>query len=322
MTHQQKIIGGFFSLELPMRTEYHSQALRLNSARYALEYVLRVRHYKKIYLPAYICDSVLQPIKRLNIDYAFYSIDEHFAPLFDRVPEDDACFLYINYFGINSNSVRNVCHNLRHVIIDNTQAFFDQPKSGVDTLYSPRKFFGVPDGGYLYTDAEEQLELERDPSYYRCDALLKQIDLGSVSAEPLFEQNETYLDTCGMHAMARTTQRLLMSVDYEQVRAIRNENFRFLQQQIGTYNLLRADFNNVNGPMCYPFLIERGEELKAQLLQHHIYANDYWQEVSSRVSTASFDYQLAKNLVALPIDQRYKEADMRFIVETVRSFLD
>jgi hypothetical protein len=320
MNDQQKIIGGFFSLELPMRNEYHSQALRLNSARYALEYVLRVRHYKKIYLPAYICDSVLQPIKRLTIDYAFYLIDEHFAPIIDHLPENDACFLYVNYFGMNSGNVRNVCHNLRHVIIDNTQAFFDQPVTQTDTLYSPRKFFGVPDGGYLYTDADARLELEQDPSYYRCDALLKQIDLGSVSAEPLFEQNEAYLNTCGMHVMSRTTQRLLMSVDYAQVRAIRNENFRFLHQQLGTYNQLNADFCEINGPMCYPLLIERGEQLKDFLLQHHVYANDYWQEVSSRVPYSSFDYQLAKNLVGLPIDQRYNKEDMRFIAQTVRSF--
>ncbi|WP_245734257.1 hypothetical protein [Sporolactobacillus nakayamae] len=321
MTEGQKVIGGFFSLELPMRTEYHSQALRLNSARYTLEYLLRARNYKKIYLPAYICDSVLQPVKRLAIDYSFYRINEHFAPIFERVPEDDACFLYVNYFGMNSDNVRNICHNLRHVIIDNTQAFFDRPQSGVDTLYSPRKFFGVPDGGYLYTDAEERLELERDPSYYRCDALLKQIDLDNTSAEPLFEQNEAYLDTCGMHVMSGVTQRLLMSIDYEQVRAIRNENFRFLHQHIGTYNQLRADFGSVNGPMCYPFLIEHGEHLKDLLLEHHIYANDYWQEVPSRAPLSSFDYRLAENLVALPIDQRYNEADMRYIAQTVRSFL-
>lgn len=321
MTDQQKIIGGFFSLELPMRSEYHSQALRLNSARYALEYILRVRHYKKIYLPAYICDSVLQPIKRLNIDYTFYSIDEHFSPIFDQMPEDNACFLYVNHFGMNNKNVQNVCRNLANVIIDNTQAFFERPQLRVDTLYSPRKFFGVPDGGYLYTNAEERLELDQDPSYYRYDALLKQIDLGSVSAEPLFEQNEAYLDTCGMHAMSRTTQRLLMSVDYEQVRTIRNENFRFLHQQIGTYNLLRADFTNVNGPMCYPFLIEHGEKLKDCLLERHIYANDYWQEVLSRVPPARFDYKLAKNLIALPIDQRYTETDMRFIAQIVGSFL-
>ncbi|MCO7125015.1 hypothetical protein NIE88_04405 [Sporolactobacillus shoreicorticis] len=321
MTEQKKIIGGFFSLELPVRTEYHSQALRLNSARYALEYVLRIRNYKKIYLPAYICDSVLQPMKRLNVAFAFYTIDEHLAPIFNSIPEDDACLLYVNYFGINSSNVQNICHNLKHVIIDNTQAFFEQPLTGIDTVYSPRKFFGVPDGGYLYTDSKAQLDLEQNPSYYLCDALLKQIDLGSVSAEPLFEQNEAYLDTCGMHAMACATQRLLTSIDYEQARTIRNDNFHFLHQQLGRYNQLDTHFGNVNGPICYPFLIERGEQLKNHLLRHHIYADDFWEDALSRVPSASFEYRLAKDLVALPIDQRYTQTDMNYIVQTIRGFL-
>ncbi|MCO7176444.1 hypothetical protein ACFP7A_11345 [Sporolactobacillus kofuensis] len=321
MTEKQKIIGGFFSLELPKHTEYHEQALRLNSARYCLEYVLRARNYKKIYLPTYICDSVLQPIKRLNIDYEFYSINDHFAPVLDQTLENDACFYYVNYFGLNSSNIREFCQKMKHVIVDNTQAFFARPLAHVDTLYSARKFFGVPDGGYLYTDAEDRIGLERDPSYYRFDALLKQIDLGSVPAEPLFEQNEAYLDTCGMHAMSRTTQRLLMSIDYEHVRAIRNENFLYLHRQIGQYNQLIADFSNVNGPMCYPFLIDRGEQLKDLLLKHRIYTDDFWEEVTSRVSESSFEYRLAKHLIPLPIDQRYNEVDMRAIVRIVRSFL-
>jgi hypothetical protein len=191
----------------------------------------------------------------------------------------------------------------------------------VDTLYSPRKFFGVPDGGYLYSDAEEQIGLERDPSYYRFDALLKQIDLGGVPAEPLFEQNEAYLDTCGMQAMSRTTQRVLMSIDYEQVRATRNANFHFLHKQIGSDNQLSVDFSDVNGLMCYPFLIDRGEQLKDLLLKYRIYTDDFWEEVMSRVPTSSFEYHLAKNLIPLPIDQRYDETDMHAIVRIVKSFL-
>lgn len=321
MTERQEIIGGFFSLELPKRTEYHRGAIHLNSARYCLEYVLRARNYKKIYLPAYICDSVLQPIKRLNIDYVFYSIDEHFAPVFDPVLENDACFYYVNYFGLNMGNVRELCHNIKHVIIDNTQAFFDRPLAHVDTLYSARKFFGVPDGGYLFSNTEKRIDLDRDPSYYRFDALLKQIDLGSVPAEPLFEQNEAYLDTCGMQAMSRTTQQLLMSIDYEQVRSTRNANFHFLHMQIEAYNQLRMDFSDANGPMYYPFLIDRGEQLKDLLLKHRIYTDDFWEEVISRVSSSSFEYRLAKHLIPLPIDQRYNEADMRTIVRIVRNFL-
>ena len=48
-------IGGYFELELRKGKHYHENALRLNSARNAFEYILRVRNYKKIYIPYYTC---------------------------------------------------------------------------------------------------------------------------------------------------------------------------------------------------------------------------------------------------------------------------
>lgn len=38
-------IGGYFELELPRFTEYHSEAIALNSGRFCLEYILRCRKY-------------------------------------------------------------------------------------------------------------------------------------------------------------------------------------------------------------------------------------------------------------------------------------
>lgn len=42
-----KEIGGFFELELPQKEEYHSKAIRLNTGRNCLEYILKSNNYKK-----------------------------------------------------------------------------------------------------------------------------------------------------------------------------------------------------------------------------------------------------------------------------------
>lgn len=44
-------IGGYFELELPHFPEIHSEAIALNSGRFCLEYILRCRNYKKVYVP-------------------------------------------------------------------------------------------------------------------------------------------------------------------------------------------------------------------------------------------------------------------------------
>ena len=93
-------IGGYFSLELNEGRERHPHALRLNAGRYALEYILKARMYRKVYLPYYICDSVLQPIKRQGVEYEFYHINEQLEPATELHLKDDEAVLYVNYFGL------------------------------------------------------------------------------------------------------------------------------------------------------------------------------------------------------------------------------
>lgn len=63
-------------------------------------------------------------------------------------------------------------HNLgNNVIVDNAQAYFQDPLPGIDTLYTCRKFFGVPDGAILYTDKFIKIK-QKDESYKRMNFLL------------------------------------------------------------------------------------------------------------------------------------------------------
>ena len=82
-------IGGYFSLEINEGQELHGQALRLNAGRYALEYILKARKYRKVFIPYYICESILQPIKRLGLEYEFYHINEQLEPATELQPKAD-----------------------------------------------------------------------------------------------------------------------------------------------------------------------------------------------------------------------------------------
>ncbi len=70
-----RTIGDAFSLELNDGLERHRNAIKLNAGRYALEYILKVRKYNKVYIPYYICDSILQPFENQNVKYEFYHIN-------------------------------------------------------------------------------------------------------------------------------------------------------------------------------------------------------------------------------------------------------
>ena len=74
-------IGGYFEFELRhYGTLFHDNAAALNSGRNAFAYILKNLAVKKIYLPLYICPVMVLPLQRLQIDYAFYSINEELEP--------------------------------------------------------------------------------------------------------------------------------------------------------------------------------------------------------------------------------------------------
>src|SRR5690554_910719 len=139
-------IGGYFELELLLTEEYHKNAIRLNTGRNAFEFILRARNYKKVYLPFYTCDVILEPITKLDLKYEFYRIDLNFYPYFDfnKLGEDEV-FVYNNYFDLCDKQTKEIVSLCKNLIVDNSQAFYTKPIKGVDTFYSPRKFFGLPD---------------------------------------------------------------------------------------------------------------------------------------------------------------------------------
>lgn len=318
----EKEIGGYFELELDHgRQEYHSGAIKLNSGRYCLQYILRTKKYKKIYLPAYICDSVLQPIKNENVSYEFYPINQSLEPIFNKKINDDECFLYVNYFGINSRNVKKSVTKFRNVIVDNSQAFFALPVYNIDTFYSARKFFGVPDGAYLYVNPNIDIPLKRETSLDRMNFLLKRIENTAQEGYLLFQKNESYFNSCGLQRMSKLTERLLSNFEYEKCRKIRNRNFLFLHERLSKYNQLVIDTSTLNGPMVYPFLNPM-TNLKETLINNKIYVANYWNEVRKRVTMQSYERYLSENLVPLPIDQRYGRDDMTYIVDIIEHYLN
>ena len=317
----QKEIGGYFSLELDLCEEYHKNAISLNNARAGLQYLLRSKKYKKIYLPYYICGCVLQPITAENIEYEYYHINKQFEPIFDKKIFGDECFYYVNYFGINSSNVKSICDRYNNVIIDNTQAFYSMPEAGVDTIYSPRKFFGVPDGGYLYTNTYLDEIFIKDISYSRMKHLLKRIDLSANEGYTSFQDDEKLLDNAGIKFMSNLTKRILCSIDYEKCAVQRIDNFLNLENTLKKYNLLDLPSLNSQVPMVYPFMVENNN-LRNFLIQNKIYIPTYWKDVLKNVNKESIEAKYTNCMLPLPIDQRYDGADMKVIVDNILAFLE
>jgi len=312
-------IGGYFSLELSQREEYHKNAIRLNTGRNCLEYILRVRGYKKIYLPYYTCEAVMEPINKLGIPYEFYHIDIHFE-IRDRFTLNEGeALLYTNYFGLKQRYVNQLAEKTgSRLIVDNTQAFYAKPIPGIDTFYTCRKFFGVPDGAYLYCDKELDEEIEQDYSYDRVVHLVKRIDISAEEGFKDFRRVDDGLDNQPIRKMSKLTQRMMMGIDYEAAAQKRRANFLILHEVLCKENNLELQLENDAIPMVYPYLAPI-KGLREGLIENKVFVARYWPNVLEWTAKDDVDYLLACQMQPLPIDQRYGDNEMKTIIKVIKN---
>jgi len=312
-------IGGYFELELPNnKHDMFENYIGLNSGRNCLEYILRAKKCTKIYISYYSCDVLLEPLKKLNIPYEFYDLDFNLEPLFDysNIKESDA-FLYTNYFGIKDIFINDLSHKISaNLIIDNAQALFAKPLDGIPTFYSPRKFVGVPDGGFVKTNKQLDMTFEKDQSFDRMSHLIKRIDLSAELGYADFCINDKSLENQAIKKISNLTTRIISSIDVKFVATRRKENFAFLHKNLAQKNLLNISIHEGSVPMIYPFRTH-DSHLKDKLINEKIYCASYWPNVFTWCSEEKNSYTLAKEIIALPIDQRYSIEDMKKILEYV-----
>lgn len=304
-------------MELPMYEEYHKDAIRLNTGRNCLEYILRARNYNKVYIPYYTCEVILEPFKKVGITYQFYHINLQLE-IADKIElKNDEALLYTNYFGLKQHYAESLAKEYgTKLIIDNTQAFYAKPIRGIDTFYTCRKFFGVPDGAYLYTNERLKEDFEQDVSFERMTSLTKRMDLGAEAGYADFREISRSLVGQSIKRMSNLTHKLMQSIDYECVARQRRSNYLHLHAALKDKNDLDLSLEEKTVPMVYPFMNQK-EGFREKLIENKIFVARYWPNVLDWTTKNDIEYLLAYQMQPLPIDQRYGDEDMIRIITLI-----
>lgn len=317
-------IGGYFELELSHKSPYpHSEGICLNSGRNALEYILRsISPISRLWIPYFTCEVILEPLHKLHIPYSFYSINEKLE-LKDTIQlASNEYLLATNYFGIKDSYIRNLAGIYKEqLIIDNAQAYFCPSIEGIKTIYSPRKFVGVPDGGIaMGVDTSQVGSLSVDCSFGRCSHLLKRYDLGASGGYEDFRINSSTLVNQPIRLMSNLTKAMLLNINYATIKIQRLQNFKYLHNVLAEKNRLNIpSIDDCSCPMVYPFLSENSL-LRQKLIEAKIYVATYWPNVLEWCKPISLESKLANKILALPIDQRYGVQEMRQIINRICEF--
>ena len=316
----EKEIGGYIELDTYRLPMLHDDGIKLNSGRGCLWYLLKARNIKKIVIPLYGCDSVRDACIRVGVEFRYFEIDSDFLPKPINL-EDDEWLYVINYYGqLTEKQLKNICECYKRVIIDNAQAYFDKPLKNIDTLYTCRKFFGVADGGILYTDKLLTEPIPIDESWKRMDFLLGRFErTASEFYRKYVQNNDIFMDE-GTKQMSKLTDNLLHGIDYDFVCKRRKENFSFLHEELSKIN--RLSISVPDGAFAYPLWMKNGAELRNKLIQKKIYVPCLWPNVKDDALKDSLEYDFADNILPLPVDQRYDLSDMEYLREQVLKCID
>ena len=314
-------IGGFFGFEVFNRGKvYHNDALALTNGRSCLNMFIQKTGLKKLYMPYYTCDALLEPTILNNIQVDFYPINEDLEPVCLPKAKKGEYFLYINYFGLKNDAIKHFIKIYKkRLIIDNTHDFFSLEYKNRWSFTSVRKYFGVPDGAYLYSPYPMQDKIER----FKKTSMEHLLNRMMGNQEIAYKQFVAYEKSLNakIKKISLISEGLLSSIDYEKVKSIRKSNFEFFDNALRDYNNLKFKYSNKTIPFCYPFLPDIFIN-KDKFYKKQIFIPNLWLDTLNRnIKGFELEKDLSKKLLPLPIDHRYNDEDLKRIITFILSLL-
>lgn len=321
-------IGSFIGLDLEGTQEYYDYELdmaRLNSARSGIYHSCKLYKCDTVYLPFYLCPSVNKFLSEQGIKTIKYHINAQFEPIGVK-QEANSAMIIVNYFGILSHhKMVEIAGRYRNVILDNSAAFYAPPVEDCYNVYSPRKFFGVPDGCYVIGhNASKGIEqYAQDRSSGTSSFLFATIEQGTKATYYERMKNEERIENSGPLRMSELTQCLLKNINYSRIKNKRVENYNYAHLMFSKINKLDPfmAFDETCVPMVYPLVVEN-KELDQKLREKKVYVGRLWSKVMQEVTSDTFEARMSSFMVPLPIDQRYGRTEVNIMHDFVVEILD
>ncbi|QUL54549.1 hypothetical protein KDC22_30485 [Paenibacillus tritici] len=305
---------------------------------------LEIRGVERIaYLPAYICDSVVQPFKEKNYTIYFYSMGADLNTP-ENLPRklNNVVFLFVHYFGLENKAIKKWLENERStqqffVIEDCVQAAFSEFDNELFDfkIYSYRKFTPQPDGALLISREKLHFNFEKlctqDEKYF----LLAQVEgkirrsLSKDDSEflSLLKSSESRLDSrMSVGRMSEFSVFLMERIDIEQIKKKRKENWLFFSNMVESDSLIKKFLTPLyttildnEVPLGFPVLapVELRNSLRQYLINHNIFCPIHW-----IIPEKNFvnDMRISSAILTIPIDQRISEEHILYVVEKLHQF--
>ncbi len=279
---------------------------------------------KTLWLPDFLCKSIVQPLENLNVNYRFYNVGKNLRVSGSNDIREGDYALIISYFGFVDNDFYNfVLMKKCNIISDVTHLFFDSEQMAKVTAISSfvvgslRKFFAIPDGAFILTNenvsikGDTRINFVKDRTYglfSRYYSLVNSFD--NEENMPILKQAEKELDESFDfgYSISYLSYNILKCISPKlYVERIKN-NFNFLNNYFG----LKYRFFSPYFPLVF-FDNATRDYYRRKLSSKWIFAPIHW-DTSFLGKKKNI---LSDLILSIPCDYRYNVDDMKKICELI-----
>ena len=295
-----------------------------------------------VWLPSYLCASMVQPFQQSGLEVHYYQVDSHLVPVegpWALTVGHDSVVLYVNYFGFPVSATAQGLAQQQHdrgavTILDMTHSLFniapdEMPYSNY-TVASLRKWIGLPDGGLIWKRGSGFLTppdaSSTDGGFGRarlaaglmkglyCDGILSQKD----GYRALFGMAEDIADGCTAAVpMSRVSRSIWGQLDTAAIVCARRANYAVLASGISrlqSLHLFEEALPQGVCPLGCPVVSPCRDDLRFFLTSHGVYCPIHWQLPDEVKTGFPVSQSLSATILTLPCDQRYTTRDMDRVV--------
>lgn len=355
----KKEIGSIFSLNNEALCEAESTQTPLPNDRiyyslcrealYDIAIHLLTDEENKVLIPAYTCQTVITPFEEAGWNCIFYPIlknlridTQSLETLTSR--HHPSIIIVHPFYGmeLNSQEVETLQHikgKDNYVVLDLTQCLFSTKHYPFAdfTVASYRKWFPIPDGGFLecginratilqpqeenkeFTERESGAMYLRGQYFANGDQRTKSISIQlSKFADHIAEHDIT------PHKISNVAYNLLQKENLQVNQEKRFKNYTFLFHNIRENNKVKRVCTNLDdvttAPLYFTIYVKNRIELQRLLAQDAIYAPVIWPLEDERVLINDDIRYIYDHVLSIPCDQRYSTEDLLRVVTIINNY--
>ena len=339
MSNRFSEIGSEFWIEdYPKDIQYSRDGVYVLSGRTAIDLIiqdiLKHRHARTVYMPAWCCNSMLAPFLQRNIDVSFYDIvySDKLEYIFDEASSYDIFYL-TNYFGyensISLDQIRKIKNTGATIIYDRTHSFFMCDDVYINiadySFASIRKWLGVIGGAVVegigsqtlkncpYVNGKVSAMLDKY-RFLSGETIRKEELLGAFSQFNNLLAND-YRD----YKMDDLSYTLYKREDQKTIIQKRRANAAYLHENLLEMSFIGELTENAV-PLFVPIIFKNKEQrdvVRQNLIRKQIYCPIHWPK-SEYIPQEYSVNDLYDRSLSIICDQRYGLREMQLQVETIK----